>query len=251
MYQPCTRITVNSGERRALTVNEKSAVSRGGTDLPGATRSAGRAHNPKVAGSNPAPATTKALVDGNIRQGFLASPPGCPMGCAWDATLYRVWCQPSPSFSSWWPTFTSPFVPTLQLRSTVFTPNARATRLSTGACAFTSLRFARAAAPATLSARSRTSVNCGSLGPFAEGAVSGSAAGRSAVESSAATAGLGNGLPSGPETGRLFSACSESWAETMDWGSERMKAPQASLLVRVGTIVPGILGALLRTLRGS
>ena len=33
------------------------------------------AHNPKVAGSNPAPATTKALVDGNIRQGFLASRP--------------------------------------------------------------------------------------------------------------------------------------------------------------------------------
>ena len=37
-----------------------------------------RAHNPKVAGSNPAPATTKALVDGSIRQGFLASPPACP-----------------------------------------------------------------------------------------------------------------------------------------------------------------------------
>jgi serine/threonine protein kinase len=34
-----------------------------------------RAHNPKVAGSNPAPATTKALVDRKIRQGFLASPP--------------------------------------------------------------------------------------------------------------------------------------------------------------------------------
>ncbi len=32
-----------------------------------------RAHNPKVAGSNPAPATTKALVDRKIRQGFLAS----------------------------------------------------------------------------------------------------------------------------------------------------------------------------------
>ena len=29
------------------------------------------AHNPKVAGSNPAPATTKALVDGNIYQGFF------------------------------------------------------------------------------------------------------------------------------------------------------------------------------------
>jgi len=34
-------------------------------------------HNPKVAGSNPAPATTKPLVDGNIRQGLLASPPRC------------------------------------------------------------------------------------------------------------------------------------------------------------------------------
>ncbi len=33
-------------------------------------------HNPKVAGSNPAPATTKALVDRKIRQGFLASAPG-------------------------------------------------------------------------------------------------------------------------------------------------------------------------------
>ena len=32
-----------------------------------------RAHNPKVAGSNPAPATTKALVDRKIDQGFLAS----------------------------------------------------------------------------------------------------------------------------------------------------------------------------------
>ena len=31
------------------------------------------AHNPKVAGSNPAPATTKALVDRKIDQGFLAS----------------------------------------------------------------------------------------------------------------------------------------------------------------------------------
>ena len=31
------------------------------------------AHNPKVAGSNPAPATTKALVDRKIRQGFFAS----------------------------------------------------------------------------------------------------------------------------------------------------------------------------------
>ena len=33
------------------------------------------AHNPKVAGSNPAPATTKALVDGNIRQGFSRPDP--------------------------------------------------------------------------------------------------------------------------------------------------------------------------------
>ncbi len=31
------------------------------------------AHNPKVEGSNPAPATTKALVDRTIRQGFVAS----------------------------------------------------------------------------------------------------------------------------------------------------------------------------------
>jgi hypothetical protein len=29
------------------------------------------AHNPKVAGSNPAPATTKALVDRKICQGFV------------------------------------------------------------------------------------------------------------------------------------------------------------------------------------
>ena len=39
---------------------------------PDLTRSA---HNPKVAGSNPAPATTKPLVDGNIRQGLVASRP--------------------------------------------------------------------------------------------------------------------------------------------------------------------------------
>ena len=53
MYQPCTSVTVNSGEQRGLTVNEKSTVTRGESHLPGAQRT----HNPKVAGSNPAPAT--------------------------------------------------------------------------------------------------------------------------------------------------------------------------------------------------
>ena len=58
MYQPCTSITVNNGEQRGLTVNEKPAVSRGGTHLPGAGANyRAWSHNPKVAGSNPAPAT--------------------------------------------------------------------------------------------------------------------------------------------------------------------------------------------------
>lgn len=42
MYQPCTSITVNNGEQRGLTVNEKPAVSRGETRLPGPLRSTGR-----------------------------------------------------------------------------------------------------------------------------------------------------------------------------------------------------------------
>ena len=57
MYQPCTSITVNSGEQRGLTVNENSAVNRGGTDYQGSAKCWTRSHNPKVAGSNPAPAT--------------------------------------------------------------------------------------------------------------------------------------------------------------------------------------------------
>jgi hypothetical protein len=73
-------------------------------------------------------------------------------------------------------------------------------RLSAGACAFTSLRFARAAASATLSARSQTSVSGRSLGPRAGGAISASA-GRSGVGSTVPIVGSGHGLSSGPVTG--------------------------------------------------
>ena len=57
MYQPCTSTSgkpaVNSGEPRSL---GNQAVSRPKAALPGTGETFGP-HNPKVAGSNPAPAT--------------------------------------------------------------------------------------------------------------------------------------------------------------------------------------------------
>ena len=57
MYQPCTSTPVNSGERRGLTVTRNRAASRPNGLYQVRPKRSAWAHNPKVAGSNPAPAT--------------------------------------------------------------------------------------------------------------------------------------------------------------------------------------------------
>src|SRR5262245_29743651 len=77
MYQPCTTPSVNSGNTgEQATLDESRGPGENGP-LPGRTPlSDPIAHNPKVAGSNPAPATKKDQLRGAswlTREGLLPS----------------------------------------------------------------------------------------------------------------------------------------------------------------------------------
>ena len=74
MYHPCTNTTVNSGNQRGKgsTRNVSSAGEKPPTRYAAIVRM--WSHNPKVAGSNPAPATKKALVSHYGGPGLRRSP---------------------------------------------------------------------------------------------------------------------------------------------------------------------------------